>query len=515
MIKIFNTPLLSLICLAMSIGLLSSCKKNDDVNTSSKIELLSFGPTGAKHGDTLRFFGHNLNKVTAIELTGASVTQSAFIQQTTDLILIIVPNEAVQGLVMLKTPEGDIISKTKLNFEVPVQITSITAEARPGANITIKGNFLNWVQSVTFGKDKIVDTFVSRSLTELVVKVPLDAQTDVLIFSTGGTEPLKIITTTPFKVTLPVVTGLSPNPVKHQTNLTITGTNLDLAIGVLFTGVTTAVSTFVSQTATQLVVKVPAGAKKGKISLVAKSTVTVPSTDELTMLLPVPNSLSPNPIAVDADLTITGTDLDLVTKIAFTGVSNPVTTFVSQSATQMVVKVPTGTLKGKLTFSVLNSSLTVESSQVLEILGGLPPLTDFTLPIYTDALQSGFQDWSWAGRDMNSTAIVRQGTKSIKATYGTGGYEGITFHAGTAVSTAGYTKVEFSVFGEIGTGGKKLNLVVNGGWTNPPQVTIVEGEWTTFTVNLSLFASSNPFSELVLQSAGWSGVIHIDHVGLR
>ena len=44
---------------------------------------------------------------------------------------------------------------------------------------------------------------------------------------------------------------------------------------------------------------------------------------------------------------------------------------------------------------------------------------DFPFAIYTDALQNGFQDWSWAAiHDFNSTANVRQGTKSIKATYG-------------------------------------------------------------------------------------------------
>jgi hypothetical protein len=56
---------------------------------------------------------------------------------------------------------------------------------------------------------------------------------------------------------------------------------------------------------------------------------------------------------------------------------------------------------------------------------------------------------------------------------------------------------------------------MNGKYTNPPQVTIVEGEWSTFSLPLSSFASSDPLTEVVLQSAGWSGVIHVDHVGLR
>ena len=73
MIKIkYNTKLLSLICLVMAIGFVASCKKDTNAD-SGKTVLLSFGPTGAKHGDTLRFVGNNLDKVTEIDLVGAKV----------------------------------------------------------------------------------------------------------------------------------------------------------------------------------------------------------------------------------------------------------------------------------------------------------------------------------------------------------------------------------------------------------------------------------------------------------
>jgi hypothetical protein len=49
---IFNQQLLSLFLLLTVIGFVSSCTK-DDATTSDKVELLSFGPTGAKHGEKL------------------------------------------------------------------------------------------------------------------------------------------------------------------------------------------------------------------------------------------------------------------------------------------------------------------------------------------------------------------------------------------------------------------------------------------------------------------------------
>ena len=285
MIKTFNKLLLSLGCVMIMIA---ACKKDEAVN-SGVVQLLSFGPTGARIGDTLRFIGANLDKVTAIDLTGASVAQSGFISQTSELIKILVPVQTQPGFVTLKTPAGDVVSKTKLNLEVVVTIKSVTPEVRPGDNITIKGDYLNWVTQVWFSKNLMVDSFVSKSLTELVVKVPINAQTGALTFTTGGTKPLTIITPADLIVTLPAITNLSPVPIEREKNLTITGTNLDLTKGILFKGKTQADTVFVSKSPTQLVIRVPKEANKGKITLVAYSMLTVESTQSLAFVGDLPD----------------------------------------------------------------------------------------------------------------------------------------------------------------------------------------------------------------------------------
>ena len=430
--------LLVIACILLSFGILVSCEKDNNDSQSGMVVLNSFGPTGAKIGDTLRFIGNNLHVVTSIKFSGdsamATVLQKDFKAQTSTEIKLIVPTGTEKGYVTLKTPDGNIVTKTQLNLSVTPTVSTMTKQARHGDNITLTGNFLNWVNRVTFEGGTVVQNFVSQSMTQLVVTVPGNATDGVLLVSYGGTDSMEIKTTDTLKLTLPQVTNMTPNPVDTAANLTITGSNLDL-----------------------------------------------------------------------------------VSSITFAGVTTPVTSFVSQAPAQIVVKVPGAALRGKLTFGIKNSTLTVQSTADL-VVNTLPPLPDFTLPIYTDALQNGFQDWSYTDtHDFNSTTMVRQGAKSIKATYGGNGYQGLTFHHGGAgISTTGYTKFEFSVYADAASDGKKLQIVTNGAYGGAvPQVTLIGGAWTTFSVNLSTMGSPGTITEIVLQGANFLGTVYIDHVGLR
>ena len=120
---------------------------------------------------------------------------------------------------MLKTPAGDITSKTSFNINVKTtaSITSMTLAARPGENITLKGNYLNWISRIVFNQDKVVTTFISQSLNELVVQVPVDGQTGTLRITFGGTDSVDIETKDTLKVTLPLAASLQPNRLNMHT----------------------------------------------------------------------------------------------------------------------------------------------------------------------------------------------------------------------------------------------------------------------------------------------------------
>jgi hypothetical protein len=419
--------------------------------------------------------------------------------------------------VTLVTPDGDIISKTQFNLKVKTTVTAITAQARPGANITITGNFLNWVTKVTFSTDKSVLTFVSKTINQLVVTVPADAKTGPLILTYSGTDSADVQTTDTLKVLLPVAVSLAPNPVKHQTNLTITGTDLDLTRKIFFTGVTAAVTTYVSQSATQLVVNVPGGTRKGKITLEAASGVQTISATELDVVLPAITNITPNPVDPGANVTITGTNLDIVASITFNNAA-AVSTFISQSPTQIVVKVPgPGVATGLVTLNVLNSTLTVQSPAPLQITGAAPPPT-ISFPIYDDAVTANWTGWiggGWGGTsDRNNSTPVRVGTKSVRIDY-VGGWGSPFQLGGASINLSAFTSFKVSIYGGAGTTGKNINIGINGG--DSYTIALVEGKWTDYAIPISTLTSATTLNEIWVKEYNGSGgfTIYVDALGLN
>jgi Surface glycan-binding protein B xyloglucan binding domain/IPT/TIG domain len=346
--KKFILPITLLTFMSAIFLLVESCKKDDETD-ATLIVLNSFGPSPALRGGDLRFIGKNLDQVTAIVLP-SNVEVTNFKSKSATEIVLTVPDATVNGVVKLKTPQGDLTTKTALTISEPIVLTSFApAKARPGDVVTIEGNYLNLIKEVIFSNKKSVlaAAFTSQTKTKIEVKVPADAQSGVMVISNGMPEPILIESATPLDVTLPAGTAITPNPVKAGTSLTITGTDLDLVREVAFPG-SAKITTFDSQAADKIVLKVPADAKDGEIKLVAQSLVETAVTVGLQMLLPTVSGLSPNPVKPGTTVTISGTNLDLVTSVGFGGGKSG-TIQSGGTASSITVSVPvdaqTGTLQ--------------------------------------------------------------------------------------------------------------------------------------------------------------------------
>jgi hypothetical protein len=496
------------ICLLMAVA----CSDDSNDEEQSGTHLSSFGPSLVKHGEDITFIGTGLDKVTAVIMPqNVEVPAEAFKEQTSTRIILTVPIETTSGKVILKTPAGDIESKSIFGLTYEIVINSMDTEVKPGKNFTITGEFLNYVKSVTFFEGKEVTEFVSQSLNELVVTLPMDAKTGTILLSDGETEPQVIESENDLIVTLPKVSSLSPSSVEHEQNLTIQGEDLDLVTSVVLPGdITLASEDFVSQSETAIVLTVPVPTLNGTLTLNVASGVQVTTEQELSIILPVASSITPAPPVAGSEITINGTHMDLVAGIKFPSVTNAVTSFVSQSTTQIVVLAPADAETNGMIKFITNRGYETNSGVLYLVNPGPLPLTT---TIFGDALENGFGDWSYGGAtDKGSTEEFLVGSISTKKTFN-GSWDAIRF-AGSSVSTGGKYELTFSLYGGPGTNGQQANLILNNNW-GIKTITIVEGEWTEYTFSLSDIGDPASIDDWGLQAHGWSGDIYADHIGLR
>jgi len=351
------------ICLLSVVTIFTACN-NETVNMTPTLSV--FGPSPVLRGGQIKFVGTNLDKITSIILPNNIEVKDITKTSATE-ISITIPQDAMPGIVTLKSAAGDIVTKTPLTFSEPISISSFSpAIVKAGDVFTINGDYLNLIAKVTFSEGIAVDSaqFISKSRKQITVKVPDEARTGKVLVSTGAEIPVQVYTDSPVTVTLPAITGLTPNPVKPGMAVQISGTNLQLVKSLVFYNGSDAgliVNSFTVNTANTIITAtVPKTVKEGKVKLFAKSGVIVESPSDLTLVGPVITSISPNPVKSGATLTVTGTDLDLVTGASFSGVT---ATLGTQTATTLELTVPLTATNGTLQLATSSGKM-AESSVI-------------------------------------------------------------------------------------------------------------------------------------------------------
>lgn len=349
-IKFRNQALfLAMLCVVSAGLFLTSCEGKEEEDT--KAALYSFGPMPIARGAELKFIGANLDKVTAVVLPD-NITITTFTTKTPTLLTLTVPQESVPGYVVLKTPDGDITTKTTIGFSEPITITSFTpATVKAGDVLTITGDYLNLVGEVIL-TDRVTVTendFTSHTRTEIKLVVPAEAQTGKIAVSNAAEEPIIVYSAASLTVKLPAFTSVTPNPVKAGTALTIAGTDLDLVKTVTLGGNKVILAAdFTTHTATQITLNVPDDTRDGKVILTPASGVEVMTVDDLVMVVPTV-TVTPVTLKNGQDITVTGTNLDLVDHVIFGG-NKQGTIKAGGTATQILVTVPDDAVSGVVTF---------------------------------------------------------------------------------------------------------------------------------------------------------------------
>ncbi len=217
-------------------------------------------------------------------------------------------------------------------------LTTVTPNQGPtagGTNVTIIGTNLIPTSTVKFGATSAT-SFSAISSTQINAVAPSGTGTvQVVVTTIGGTSNGLPYT----YVAAPAITNLSPNqgPTAGGTNVTITGTNLTLATTVKFGAASATDFTVLSDT--QIVAVAPSSTGTVQVTVVTPGGTSngLPYTY---VAAPAITNLSPNqgPTAGGTNVTITGTNLSLVSAVKFGAVS--ATGFTVISGTQITAVAP-------------------------------------------------------------------------------------------------------------------------------------------------------------------------------
>jgi hypothetical protein len=110
--------------------------------------------------------------------------------------------------------------------------------------------------------------------------------------------------------------------------------------------------------------------------------------------------------------------------------------------------------------------------------------------LYSDSLQNGWENWSWATVNLAATSPVHSGTKAIAVN--AGGWQALYFHH-AAFDSSGYTQLTFWIHGGA-TGGQRLQVQAELNGTSQTAVALAPlaaNAWQPVSIPLSTLGVAN------------------------
>lgn len=281
-------------------------------------------------------------------VTFVGATTKEFYAWGKTLIILKVPDGAESGKLSLSV---NGVKSNAADFVVLPQVASITPiTAKIGNEITITGSGFGNQQGTSFVTigNKNASVYNKWTSSEIKVKIPNGVTSFTVSVTVAGNKSNEL----DFKV-IPDILSLTPTSAKIGDEITIKGTGFGDAQGASIVSFNSADAVdFVSWADEEIKVKVPVGAKTGKLSV----TVNIQKSDEVDFtVLPFISAINPVSAEIGAEITLTGTSFGATrgtSVVSFTGAD--VSEYKSWVDTEIKVKVPVGATTGKLSVTVNN-----------------------------------------------------------------------------------------------------------------------------------------------------------------
>lgn len=355
----------------------------EEITTKTKltyeesIEFESFSPVSVMPGEVLTIKGDYLNLIHQVlfstemeNATSVTVNEDQFTVHTRYEIQVFVPAEACSGKIILSDGDEEmpnwIYSEEALNVGTPSvsAFASPRGEAEPaalvvvkmGETVTVSGSSLGLIAGLRFGADDNVFEFdefeVNESGTVLTYLLPEEAPDGdfSLVCRSGVVVPVGLIETV-----APGNCVAAPAPVKAGASLTVTGADMDVVSAVEMPNVADEIAFTKADDGTKVVVTaVPETAQEGNLVLRMKNGkgTEVP----FTLVQPVVTGYDNATVSAGGELTINGTDLDLVKTVQFGEYSDVVEVGPAEDGKSITLTVPMNAASGEPILGLVNGT---------------------------------------------------------------------------------------------------------------------------------------------------------------
>lgn len=368
--KIYKFSALNMMCLLIFGCLLfTACDNGDELDTNQYkggVSLSVFGPSPVARGGELRFLGSGMDKVQSVSIPGCGEITEIEVVSANE-IRVTVPQTAEVGYVILKTPTGEITTKTKLTYTEPIDVETIAPNpVKPGEVLVFKGEYLNLIKEIIFSESVPVgeDDFIVHSRKEIQVKVPMEARTGDVTLADATSEDTdamrNLIVVKGLNIILPSVEApLDLTAKKPGDEITVEGKDFDLVQKVLMPN-SDEVEFIVEEIAAAAEAEAKSDGKRYKLSFTLPENtsdgaiVMVPASGVPVVIANIGMALPADVVATPAaglrggsEITLTGINMELVTTVTFPGVEEPVEP-ASKSATEVKVVMPEAAVSGDL-----------------------------------------------------------------------------------------------------------------------------------------------------------------------
>jgi uncharacterized protein (TIGR02145 family) len=326
----------------------ASGKKSNEIDFTILPFITEITLTSSITGETITIkgagFGSQKYSSSYVSFNGNNVVD--YISWSSTEIKVKVPEKAESGGLSV-TANGT--KSNEAQFTVIPDIKSISPVAsRIGDLVTITGSGFGTTAgtSIVSFNDINVTEFISWNKNEIKVKTPQGAVAGKLSVTVNENKSNEVDFTI-----IAVITSINPTSAKIGDEITITGISFGSTQGttiVSFNGVSA--TEFISWNDTEIIVKVPAGAETGKLSVIECGQK---SNEVDFIIIPYISNIDPTTAMIGDTITITGTGFASKrgsSIVSFNGAE--ATKFPSWGSTEIKATIPNGATSGIVSITV-------------------------------------------------------------------------------------------------------------------------------------------------------------------